>query len=148
MVEKTGLEAELSVANLIAKTGSRGSKIDLDVLVTLRNHDAFSRVVHVADSDSMHFWQLLDDDHKEVLRGRPTTASTKTKCKVHPSFTETIPREHPLYSTHKVRIDLNKLKYGESYTFRWVLWDQYPAEQTIHVPAKPSRTKSVRSKRR
>ncbi len=139
MVEKTGLKAELSVTNHIDPTDSGGSKIDLDVLVALRNHDEFSRVVHVADPDCMHFWQLLDDNHREVQRGRPTTVSTETECEVHPSFTETIASEHPLYSSHKVTINLKKLKHGERYTFRWVLWDRYPVEQRIHIPAKPSR---------
>ncbi len=145
MVEKTGLEAELSVTDHIIKSGTGGSKLEIDVLATLRNHDESSRVVHVPDSDRTHFWQLLDDDHNEVLRGRPTTAATETKGEIYPSFAATIPPEHPLISTHRVTIGLKKLKQGERYTFRWVLWDQYPAEQSIHIPAKPSRVRQRRT---
>ncbi len=139
MVEKTGLEAELSATDHIVKSRTGGYKLEIDVLTTLRNHDELSRVVHVADSDRMHFWQLLDDAHNEVLRGRPPTAAAETKGEIHPSFTATIPPQHPLIDTHKVTIDLKQLKPGERYTFRWVLWDQYPVEQDIHIPAKPGR---------
>lgn len=148
MAQKTGLEAELSVSSHIDKAESSGSKIDLDVLVALRNHDEDSRVVQVADPDSMHFWQLLDEDHKEVQRGRPKTAATESDCGTHPSFTETIAPEHPLYSTHKVTINPKKLKHGKNYTLRWVLWDQYPAEQQITIPRRPTVAKSTRKKPR
>ncbi len=144
MAEKTGLEAELSVTDHFIKTRSGRAKLEIDVLATLRNHDAFSRVVHVSDSDRIHFWQLLDEDHQQVLHGHPETAAEPAECDVHPSFTATIPPEHPLHTTHKVTIDLRRLKPGRSYTFRWVFWDRHSAEQSIHIPAKPPRARRYR----
>ena len=144
MAQKTGLEAELSVTDHIIKTSSGHAKFEIDVLATLRNHDEFSRVVHVSDSDRIHFWQLLDGDHQEVLHGHPESAAEKAEGEIHPSFTATIPPEHPLYTIHKVTIDLKRLKLGQSYTFRWVFWDRYSAEQSIHIPAKPPRARRYR----
>ena len=137
MAEKTGLEAELSVTDHIVKPSLGRAKLEIDVLATLRHHDDSSRVVHVSDSDRIHFWQLLDGDHQPVLHGHPKTEAEQAEGEIHPSFTATIPPEHPLHTTHKVTIDLKRLKPGRSYTFRWVFWDQHSAEQSIHIPAKP-----------
>ena len=84
MAEKTGLEAELNVPNhILVPSGAK--TIDVDVLATLHNHDEDDRAVHVNDADEAHFWQLLDDDHKEVQRsakGPPQrfSATTLSNC--------------------------------------------------------------------
>ena len=144
MAEKTGLEAELSVTDHIIRPNSRGAKLEIDVLATLRNHDDFTHVVHVSDGDRIHFWQLLDEHHQPVLHGHPETAVEQPEGEIHPSFTAAIPPEHPLHTSHKVTIDLRRLKPGRSYTFRWVLWGQHSAEQSIHIPAKPARARGYR----
>ena len=132
----TGLQAAASI--------HRPAKID--VRATLRNHDDFSRVVHVSDSDRIHFWQLLDDHHQSVLHGHPENAAEQAEDATHPSFTAIIPPEHPLHTVHKVAIDLRRLKPGRSYTFRWVFWDRHSAEQSIHIPAKPPRARQSRTR--
>ncbi len=128
MAEKTGLEAELNVPDHIM-VPSGAKTIDIDVLATLHNHDEDDRAVHVPDADDAHFWQLLDDNHKEVQRSaKGETAKGLEGCR-----TETIKGGQGLAEPQTVTLDASKLKDGQRYTMRYVLWGEHAAEASINV---------------
>ncbi len=139
MPEKTGLETELNLPDHVLMP-SGAKTLDVDVLVALRNHDEDDRVVHVPDG-GVHFWQLLNERHKEVQRS-PAAAKVKG---LESARTETICTGHVFAEPHTLSLDATKLKEGRCYTLRYVLWGEHTAEGRIHfshAPAKPARAKA------
>ncbi len=144
MVEKTGLEAELNVPDHIA-VPSGAKTLDVDVLATLRNHAEDDRAVHVSDGGGVHFWQLLDERHKEVQRA-PAAAKSKG---LDSARTETIAAGHVFAEPQTLSLDATKLKEGRCYTLRYVLWGEHTAEGRIHfshAPAKAAKAKAGKAK--
>ncbi len=141
MVEKTGLEAELNVPNHIMVT-SGAKTIDVDVLATIRNHDEDDHAVHVNDGGDEHFWQLLDDNHKEVQRA-PKGAKAKglEGCRI-----QTIAGGHVFAEPQTLSLDATKLKHGRCYTMRYLLWGEHVAEAPIHVSHAPAPAKAAKRK--
>ena len=139
MAEKTGLEAELSVPNhILVPSGAK--TIDVDVLATLHNHDEDDCAVHVNDADGAHFWQLLDDKHKEVQRSaQGETAKGLEGCR-----TQTVKSGEGLSEPQTVTLDAGNLKDGRRYTMRYVLWGEHAAEASINVTraAAPAKAKA------
>ncbi len=136
MAEKTGLEAELNVPNhILVPSGAK--TIDVDVLATLHNHDEDDCAVHVNDADDAHFWQLLDDGHKEVQR-----APKSKKAKGFEGYTtQTIPSGQVFAEPRTVTLDASKLKDGRRYTMRYVLWGEHAAEASINITRAPAKAK-------
>lgn len=146
MVEKTGLEAELSVPDHVL-IPSRARAVKVEVLATLRNHDEVARAVHVTNSGDVHFWHLLDDRHKEVQRA-PAAAKVKD---LESARTETIAGGQVFAEPRTVALDATKLKDGRCYTLRYVLWGEHTAEGRIHfshAPAKPARAKAAKGEKK
>ena len=138
MAEKTGLEAELNVPNHIM-VPSGAKTIDVDVLATLNNHDEDDCAVHVNDGDDAHFWQLLDENHKEVQRSaKGATAKGLEGCR-----TQTVKSGEGLSEPQTVTLDASKLKSDRRYTMRYVLWGEHAAEAPINItrPAAPAKGK-------
>ena len=137
MPEKTGLEAELNVPNHILVP--RGAKtLDVDVLATLRNHAEVDRAVHVPDGGGVHFWQLLNERHKEVQRA-PTAAKAKG---LDSARSETICAGNVFAEPQTLSLDATKLKDGQCYTLRYVLWGEHTAEGQIHVSHGPAKARA------
>lgn len=128
MAEKTGLEAELNVPNhILVPSGAK--TIDVDVLATLHNYDEDARVVHVNNADEAHFWQLLDDDHKEVQRSaKGAKAEGLEGARAH-----TVKSGEGLAEPRTISLNASKLKDGQRYTLRYVLWGEHAAEASINV---------------
>ncbi len=145
MVEKTGLEAELNVPDhIVVPSGAK--TLDIDVLATLRNHDEADRVVHVPGSGDVHFWQLLDERHREVQRA-PKAAKAKA---LEDARTETIAGGNVFAEPQTLSLDAKKLKDGRCYTLRYVLWREHTAQGRIHVSHAPAkaRAKAARGKKK
>ena len=143
MPEKTGLETELNLPDHVLMP-SGAKTLDVDVLVALRNHDEDDRVVHVPDG-GVHFWQLLNERHKEVQRS-PAAAKVKG---LESARTETICTGHVFAEPHTLSLDATKLKEGRCYTLRYVLWGEHTAEGRIHfshAPAKAAKAKAKSAK--
>lgn len=140
MVEKTGLEAELNLPDHIA-VPSGAKTLDVDVLATLRNHDEDDRAVHVSNGD-VHFWQLLNERHKEVQRA-PAAAKSKG---LDSARTETIAAGHVFAEPHTLSLDATKLKEGRCYTLRYVLWGEHTAEGRIHFSHAPAKAAKAKAK--
>ncbi len=143
MVEKTGLEAELNVPDHIM-VPSGANSVDVDVLASLRNHSEDGHVVHVPDSDGVHFWQLLDANHKEVQRAPATKGKGLENARC-----ELIASGHALAEPQTISLDAKKLKDGRCYTLRYVLWGEHAAEGRInvsHAPAKAAKAKAAKGK--
>ncbi len=139
MAEKTGLEAELSVPNHIM-VPSGAKTIDVDVLATIYNHDEDDRAVHVPDAGDVHFWQLLDDGHKEVQR-----APKGKKAKGFEGYTtQMIPGGQVFAEPRTVTLDASKLEDGRRYTMRYVLWGEHVAEASINVTRAPTAKQRAR----
>ncbi len=137
MAEKTGLEAELNVPNHIM-VPSGAKTIDVDVLATLHNHDEDNCAVHVRDVDDVHFWQLLNDGHKEVQR-----APKGERAKGFEGYTtQTIASGQVFAKPQTVTLDASKLKDGRRYTMRYVLWGEHTAEASINVMRAPAPAKA------
>ena len=141
MVEKTGLEAELNVPDhVVVPSGAK--TIDVDVLATIYNHDEDDRAVHVPDAGDVHFWQLLDDGHKEVQRA-PKGAKAKglEGCRI-----QTIAGGHVFAEPQTLSLDATKLKHGRCYTLRYVLWGEHTVQGRIHVSHAPAPAKAAKRK--
>ncbi len=105
MVEKTGLEAELNIPDHIL-VPSGANSVDVDVLASLRNHSDDGRAVHAPDGGGVHFWQLLDANHKEVQRA-PAAAKS-----IDSARSELIASGHAFAEPQTISLDAKKLKDG------------------------------------
>lgn len=147
MVERAGLEVELNVPSHVTVPGGAKS-LEIDVLAALRNHGEATRVVHVDNSGDVHFWQLFDENHREVQRA-PKAAKSKDLSNAR---SEAIAAGHAFAEPAKITLDAAKLKGDRNYTLRYVLWDQHTAEGQIHVSraaAKPkAKAKSAAKRKR
>jgi hypothetical protein len=137
MVGKSVLEAELNVPNHVA-VPSGAKTLDIDVLATLRNTGEDTRVVHASNSGDVHFWQLLDENHREVQRS-PKAPSAKA---LENARSEAIAGGHAFAEPTKITLDAGKLKEGRRYILQYKLWDEHIAQGSISFTRAATRPKA------
>ena len=142
MARLQSIEAEIDLPPVVVLP-RRGKTVAVDARVTLRNTGEQDVVVHARSADDRHFWHVFDSNHREVLRERrtaPGRGKTLEEKGVHTTQTETVAAGHEMHTSHRLRLDLAKLRGGEAYTVR-AEYFAHVAEARFSVVALPAAMK-------
>lgn len=145
MTATTLIEAYLDVQPVVY-VSDEDEHVEIDVRAELRNTSEHDYVLHAATDDA-HFWHVLDDNHREVLRKKDYRRRQKTQeGERHPARGHTLAAGHSAHETETLTLDPTKLKDGRVYTVRSELWGlvaegtfavvRAPAERRASMPEK------------
>ena len=100
----------------------------------LRNVSEHDYVLHANSEDDQHFWQMFDQNHREIWREQARKrATSRKKTDVHPMRTQTIAAGHSIHETETLSFDATRLKDGRTYILRHEIWGQVAETSFIAV---------------
>ncbi|MDX1545957.1 MAG: hypothetical protein R3247_03165 [Rhodothermales bacterium] len=121
MIATALIEAHLDVQPVVYFSDG-DEHVELDVRAELRNTSDHDYVLHAATDDA-HFWHVLDENHREILRKKEYQRRQKTKAGAPlPARGHTLAAGHSTHESRTLSLDATKLKEGRVYTVRSELW--------------------------
>lgn len=123
------IQAEVH-APAVVEVPEGAETVEIAVRADLHNVGDNDYVLHNVGDDA-HFWHVLDENHREVLRDRTKKKrDSKKSGDVHPIRTQTIPAGLSTHTSVTLTLETKKLKDGKTYTVRSENWGQL-AETTF-----------------
>jgi hypothetical protein len=133
MASSTLIEASVDAPHIV-EISPRTKTVSIAVRTELRNVSEHDYVLYAHSEDDQHFWQMLDQNHREIWREQPRKrAASRKKTDVHPVRTQTIAAGHSTHETETLIFGATKLKDGRSYTLRHEIWGQVAETSFIAV---------------
>lgn len=130
----------------------KGDSVEVTLLLELRNPFERGFVVSVPKESDIHFWQILDQTQREVLRGpaqMPSTAAAVTG--EIPVCSKLVPGRFDYAQSQTIELNTGKLKNDRAYTLRYLFWGwaataDFTAAAMPKPPAGPARKATAKAK--
>ncbi len=150
MASSTLIEASVNAPHIV-EVSPRTKTVSIAVRTELRNVSEHDYVLYAHSEDDQHFWQMLDQNHREIWREQPRKrAASRKKTDVHPVRTQTIAAGHSTHETQTLCFGAARLKDGRSYTLRHEIWGQVAETSFIavrHAVASKKKATPVKKKK-
>ena len=144
MVRTSKIEAEVHVPTVV-EVPEGAETVEITVRADLRNATEDAYVLHNVGDDA-HFWHVLNENQREVIRDRTKQKKHKKSDEIYPVRTLTVPAGLSTHETVTLELDAKKLKDGKTYTVRSENWGQL-AEATF-VVIRPQKAEAPPKKKR
>ncbi len=147
MVHGRNVSAEIEAPQTIEIPRQRRN-VDVVVRISLHNHGEDDFIAHASSDDDRHFWHVLDQEQKEVMRQKKKgKGGAKVYRGVHSYRTLTVAGGHGVHDEHTLTLDGRKLEEGRIYTIRGEIYGHSAETTFVAVNEAAPRPKKSRKKK-
>lgn len=132
------LEAKVEAPHMVEVPSGRQTVL-IDVRTEITNVSDFDYVVHAPTKKHEHFWQILDENNREIARGKAADPGGAGKSAgTEDFFSETIAAGLSIHDSHRVELPTQRLKDGRTYIIRSEVFGQ--SAEAEFVAVRPQRS--------